>query len=375
MRAASAPLRAISRWSRLIATPLCISALVASVVLGVASSAAATDGSGVKPIIHGLIDRQGVPPRAMLPLVHAYVVKVNWANLQPSAGGPIAADNAIDRAITRVRKPDFAALGMVLKLRVFAGIGAPTWAKSLGGAPIPYLNNQDDSTLEGGTIGRFWTPAFEAAYATLQSELAAKYDDVPELRELTISGCTTIFDEPFVRQVGVTANRDNLLAAGYTVAADQACIPLAIAAHNVWQRTTSDLDLAPWPTVTDPHGRDLDFPLSMMDLCRTELGPRCGLQNNSLSSDKLAAANFDQLYAAMVARGGTLVFQTAACSRLGDAQEVLDAASQMGADSVELPTGYQYWSYAMLQTAAQSLSATGPAAAVAPTSPRHRHAV
>ena len=84
----------------------------------------------------------------MLDVVHAYVVKVNWADLQPQPNGPIAADNAIDKAIARVRQSDYKQVGMALKLRVFAGINAPDWVKKLGGAPIQYTNNQ------AGRLGR-----------------------------------------------------------------------------------------------------------------------------------------------------------------------------------------------------------------------------
>ena len=181
----------------------------------------------MKPIIRGLIDRQGEPNKNMLDVVHAYVVKVNWADLQPKANGPIAADNAIDKAIARVRQSDYKQVGMALKLRVFAGVNAPSWVKDLGGAPIQYTNTQEGGSIGGGTIGRFWNTASQQAYAQLQQKLAAKYDSVPEIRELTMSGCTTLFDEPFVRQPA-SGNAQKLAAAGYTEAADKSCIVSAI---------------------------------------------------------------------------------------------------------------------------------------------------
>ena len=208
--------------------------------------------SGVKPVIRGLVDRQGEPPQDMLSVVHAYVVKVNWADLQPTPFGPIARDNAIDKAIARVRQPDYAAVGMALKLRVFAGIGAPEWVKSLGGTPIPYTNNQAGASIAGGTIGRFWTADFGKAYDDLQPKLAAKYDDVPEIRELTVSRCSTIFDELFVRQPGDVQNNAGAEGAGYTEAADKQCIEQAVQAHDVWKHTTSDVDFSPFPNVADP---------------------------------------------------------------------------------------------------------------------------
>ncbi len=313
--------------------------------------------AGVKAVIRGLIDRQGEPPKNLLRYVHAYVVKVNWADLQPTADGPIAPNNAIDKAVQRVRQPAYRQVGMVLKLRIFAGINSPEWVKKLGGEPISYINNQPGASVAGGTLGRFWTVASQQAYTQLQQKLAAKYDTVPEIRELTISGCTTIFDEPFVRQPGDAANVANLKAAGYTEAADKACIRNAIEAHTAWKHTTSDLDFSPFPDVAGGSGnRDVAYPIEMMDTCRRILGDRCGLQNNALSQDKLANPQFTQMYDKMAELGSPLVFQTAARKRIGDPAQTLDAAVKYGANSVELPQGYARWDPALLQSSAEGLA-------------------
>jgi hypothetical protein len=321
-------------------------------------SGTASSGGPVKEVIRGLVDRQGEPGKSMLSVVHAYVVKVNWADLQPTPFGPIAADNAIDKAIARVRQPDFAAVGMVLKLRVLAGIGAPEWVKSLGGSPITYTNNQPGGSVPGGTIGRFWSADFGKAYQDLQTKLAAKYDDVPEIRELTVSRCSTIFDELFVRQPGDASNVSGLLSAGYTQAADEQCIEGAIKAHDVWKHTTSDIDFSPFPNVTNPSSTpDVSFTESVMRMCRAALGLRCGLQNNALSSEKLANPQFQSLYAAMTALGPPIMLQTAAQKRLGDEQQVVEAAVRIGANSVELPAGYPRWPITLLESASKALAA------------------
>jgi len=322
-----------------------------------APSATSTSGpGGVKPVIRGLIDRQGEPPKNLLSVVHAYVVKVSWAQLQPTPYGPVAADNPIDQAIARVRQPDYAAVGMVLKLRVLAGIDAPDWVKAIGGSAIPYTNNQPGGSVAGGTIGRFWSEDFGRAYDDLETKLAAKYDNVPEIREVTVSRCSTIFDELFVRQPGDQANASGLVAAGYTQAADRRCIEEAVQAHAVWKHTTSDIDFSPFPSVTNPSATpDLSFTEAVMRQCRSVLGVRCGLQNNSLSSDKLATPMFQSLYRAMTALGPPIILQTAAQKRLGDEQQVLAAAVKIGANSVELPAGYQKWPTSVLTVAAREL--------------------
>jgi hypothetical protein len=334
----------------LLATTAAVGVLAAQATSCVSASpavAAAQRARTVKPVLRGLIDRQGAPSVRALPYVHAYVVKVTWAQLQPSAGGRIVAGNPVDAAIIRVRHGAFARTRVALKLRVLAGINAPAWAKRLGGSPIPYTDVQDGAAH--GTIGRFWTSAYEHAYARLQRLLAAKYDAVPEIREVTVSGCTTIFDEPFVRQPGNAHNVRNLKAAGYSMRADKACIHDAILAHQVWARTTSDLDISPFPNALDagaPH--DLNFSISMMRFCRAQLGKRCGIENNGLASGKLTNKTFRRMYKIMAANGSPLVLQTATASRIGNAQQALQYAVAMGANSVELPHGYPRWSAAML---------------------------
>jgi len=312
----------------------------------------------VKTVIQGLIDRQGEPSKKSLGSVHAYVVKVRWADLQPTAYGPITADNAIDQAIQRVRQPDYAAVHMLLKLRVLAGIDAPDWVKQLGGAPLPYVNNQDGGSTGGGSIGRFWTSDFGKAYADLQAKLAAKYDTVPELREITVSRCSTIFDELFVRQPGDARNVRSLLAGGYTVAADKQCIQDAITEHAVWRYTTSDVDFSPFPDVLNPGADgDVTYTDTMMTFCRSALGIRCGLQNNAISTSKLENPRFQTMYASMTKLGPPIILQTAARKRIGDPAQTLAAAVKIGANSVELPAGYDSWPSELLSSTAQALVA------------------
>ncbi len=298
----------------------------------------------VKAPIRGLIDRQGPPKGAATAYVAAYVVKVNWADLQPVRGAELAPDNPIDQAIARVRQADFAG-HQALKLRVVAGIGAPEWAKEIGGQPLPYLSNQTGTRTVGGTIGRFWLPDFGAAYADLQAKLAAKYDSVPELREVTVSRCSTIYDELFIRQRSPESNRTALLGAGYTKDADQACIKAAIDAHQVWQQTISDVAFNPFPNVVATSGPSMDeaYTEATMDYCRAALGARCGLENNSLSVAKLGTAAYQQMYAHMTALGGTIALQTATVDRIGSWSATLAGAVSIGATSVELPYGYQKW--------------------------------
>jgi len=306
-----------------------------------------TGPPGLKAVIHGLIDRSGMPP-AGYP-VNAWVVQVDWSALQPQQGGPIAANNAIDMAIAQAQAMNAHGGHVALKLRVYAGINSPPWAMQLGGAPFPVT---DASSGVSGMSPRFWTPQFDQAYAALQTALAAKYDNVPEIREVVMSQCTTVFAEPFRRQVTDQASLNAWLSAGYTMAADQACQESEIKAHEVWQKTSSDLTLNPFLPVELGQGTkaappNLAFPISVMQDCREQLGVRCVLENNSLKSDPTAA--YSQLYQAMDALGGPITFQTAQTATVGDLPTAVALGAQLGAASIELPASYKNQSPAQLQ--------------------------
>ncbi len=81
----------------------------------------------LKPVLRGLLDRNGVRHPTYLGSLAGYVVNVHWSQLQPTPDGALAADNPIDQAITEVRAlnaTDHAHLG--LKIRIFAGVGRRT---------------------------------------------------------------------------------------------------------------------------------------------------------------------------------------------------------------------------------------------------------
>jgi hypothetical protein len=294
----------------------------------------------LKPVLRGLLDRNGVPPPSYLGALAGYVVNVHWSQLQPTSGATLAADNPIDQAITQVRSlnaADHTHLG--LKIRLFAGVWAPDWVKSLGGSPVPVTNPQNGQT---STIGRFWTDAFGQAYDQLEILLAAKYDSLPEVREVTIARCTTFYDEPFIRDTQEPATVSALLGAGYTVAADQTCQQQEIQASTVWQHTHSDLSFNPYQVV-DSVGAirtDETFTESMMQFCRTVLGSACVLENNSLRDPPPGAA-YALMYETMMQLGAPIAFQTASSSRVGDLAQVLAYAVTLRAGSVELPANYQ----------------------------------
>jgi hypothetical protein len=295
--------------------------------------------AGLKPVIAGLIDRNGPPPSSYAGVVSNFVISADWSELQPQPDGPIVRDNAIDRGIAAARAMEAAHKGLTvgIKLRVYAGINAPAWVKNLGGPPIPVYSPQSGVS---GTVGRFWTPAFGAAWDQFQSKLAAIYDNVPEIREEVIARCTTIYDEPFERErKGISAAQ--WVAAGYTVAADQTCQRQEIAeAAAVWHHTRSGLTLNPFqPLTAKPGTTDEAFTQQMMAYCRQLMGPRCVLENDSIRSP-LQGGAYRSMYAQMKALGPPIAFQTATMSKVGDLTSTLAWAVSEGATSVELPDGF-----------------------------------
>ena len=310
----------------------------------------------MKPLLTGLLNRNGPPSPDTARYVDNYVIHVLWKDLQPSAGGALDT-KALDRALDEARDR-----GARTKLRVLAGVEAPGWAKRLTGSPV---RMKDPTTGRAATIPRFWRGKFGAAYEELHEKLAARYDNDPALAEVVISRCTLFFAEPFVRQTALKVNRSALLKAGYTRAKDKDCHREQIDAHKVWARTRSGLAFNPAQFVTASGGRDVGdkFTVNMMERCRAELGSRCILENMSIRSPIASldgnsqVKHYRKMYRAMKAQPTPVAFQTAAPARLGNCEGTLDWAVDMGASYVELPgSGAVGCSSSTLASAARRLN-------------------
>jgi hypothetical protein len=301
-------------------------------------------------MLQGLIDRDGPPPASFAGAVRSFVVNVTWAELQPTPDGTIAADNPIDQAITAARN---LGAGVGVKIRLLAGVDAPSWVKALDGGPVSVYSAADAT---GGTIGRFWTSDFGTAYNDLWDQLAAKYDSVPEIREITVARCMTVFDETFLRDTSDPTSVRNLIDAGFSTAADQTCIEDEIADGAVWKHTRIGVAFNPYQEIL-PGGQavtDESFTETMMQYCRTTLGAQCVLENNSIRWPPMPGA-YGAMYADMEVLGGPLSFQTATEARIGDLGDTLAWAVSIGADAVELPQGYEDGSLTSLETYARQL--------------------
>ena len=127
-------------------------------------------------------------------------------------------------------------------MRVLAGVQSPDWAKRLGGPPVQVTNPTNG---QYGTVPRFWTRRFGAAYAKLQRRLASRYDDSCVVAEVRSPAAPSSTPSRSSGTPGCGANRSALVRAGYTPRADKACHRQEIDAHRVWSRTRSGLALNP----------------------------------------------------------------------------------------------------------------------------------
>lgn len=125
------------------------------------SAATAASAASVKPQLRGIITRGGFSVREWNGVVHGMAVTANWSDLQPLRGGAIVRPNRIDSAIETAQQLNalHPGLNFGIKIRVMAGINAPTWAKTMDGAPVQVRNPQGGIT---GTVGRFWLPSYGA---------------------------------------------------------------------------------------------------------------------------------------------------------------------------------------------------------------------
>jgi len=294
----------------------------------------------LKPILGGLLDNARPPAESFQHgAISGFVVQVDWSELQSAPGAPLPANNPIDQAIAAAR-----AAGLRIKLRVDAGTMAPEWAKSIGGSPVTVqFPSPLTGSLTSGTIGRFWTEAFGRAYQDLQNKLAARYDNVPEIAQTSITRCITFYAEPFLRQArSVPQSARALLAAGYSDTADATCQKEEIQANTVWKHTRSGLAFNPYQRLQSDGSviSDEKFTESMMRYCRGVLGPRCVLENHSIRTSGQSTL-YPPMYAAIKSLGGPISFQTATPAKVGDLLGAVAWAASQGACSVELPISYR----------------------------------
>jgi hypothetical protein len=279
--------------------------------IAIALSSAQAQPSTGKPPLQGLISMgaykfvaKGTPPvNTMAPLnavggiFGGIVVIASWAQLQPTSGS--FDPSVIDQFLTQVRAYNrkYPKHPLAVKLRVWAGFMAPDWAKNIGGAPISVTHNGNPHT-----IGRFWLPAYRKAFTNLQTLLAAKYDNMPLIREVAVTQCMSMTAEPFVVAADVVGD---LQKVGLNNANYRFCLSNAIADYSAWKRTRLDFSVNVYGLGS---GHDPGFTKKLMDACRASVGVRCVLDNHDLDTTPPGSIGPIQQY--MKTLGPEIEFQT-----------------------------------------------------------------
>jgi hypothetical protein len=270
------------------------------------------------------------------------VINVTWAQLQPNGPGPLPADNAIDQGLRAVAtyNSQNRATPLTVKLRVWAGLVAPTWAKQIGGGPIAVTFNLPSGGTGSVTVAPWWNTEYSQDWRDLQARLANAYDNNPLIREVAVTSCASETDEPFISWSDVPTTIAALQALGHNDSAQQNCLMGAIQDYAAWKRTpidypfsifqATDLDVPPKPKLcTKPN-----FTQSVMQAC--EANGHCILSNQALRQPEYLPDEI--VYNTMAsAFPATLVdFQTASPQRIYDWCGTIANAVTLHARSVEM---------------------------------------
>lgn len=331
----------------------------------VVSDSVTADASVLKPQMAGLVARSFDyvdtlnPDIAVLRIVNGIVLKVYWRELQPVSGNAITHPNEIDRAIAFAQRlnSENPGLNMKVKLRVHCGVFAPDWLKNKVGAfDIAPSNDYQSDNPADTRVPCFWKDTYQSAYTTLQQQLSAAYDNIPEIAEVVNAGTGVVFAESFMRKAGskgkTKQNTINYLAAGYTVAQDEAAIKKSIDAMRAWKKTRVSMAFNPFSRIisaTDVED-DSQLAIDIMNYFVSTLGSQAVLGNNGLRDDDADNAAKWQpgggMYTISQAmknmhekKGNGIYFQTAAGGKLGNFSSVINLGLQLGAGSIELPGG------------------------------------
>lgn len=318
--------------------------------LWLGSATLATAAEAVKPPIRGLVSMGafkfvgsgGDPDNTLEPLnakpgiFGGIVIVSTWRQLQSTPHGEIPDNNPIDKALADVRaynarnpqKP------LAVRLRVWGGFEAPTWAMQLGGPPIAAVHNDKHRQL-----GRFWSPAYRQAWRDFQSKLAARYDTRPLIREVAMVSCMSFTAEPFFVPTEESVQQP-IRAAGFNDADYKSCLQSGVDDYAAWKASRIVLSLNPLRTASNQGAGDAAFTGQVMRNCRKALGVRCVFDNHDLDTDQGLAKPLVPIYVLMKQMGPEIVFQTAQ-ETPPEFEAVIRKGVSMGATAIELWQDYK----------------------------------
>ena len=274
------------------------------------------------PLLAGLSSINMTKPPTFSP--SAYILNVYWSQLQATPGGALLSPNPIDTAL---------ASGKPFRVRLFFGSHSPGFAAAMAGT-IQMTVSQDKVTA---LVPNWLNPDLQAAQADFVAKLAAAYDG--KISSIFLASNSTIYAEPFIREVNDAPTRAALLAApGYTVAADQASYRSSMDIFSAFKQTRLAWAFNPYEYVNPDgsQGKDDAFTSQMIDEFRTRF-PSGIVQNNSIRTPAIPA--YASMYAQMKASPPSS-YQTATLPRVGDLAATLQWAVDEGAHLVEMNAGW-----------------------------------
>ncbi|HEV2362699.1 MAG TPA: hypothetical protein VGS12_00725 [Caulobacteraceae bacterium] len=267
------------------------------------------------------------------------VINIAWSQIEPSPGR--FTTDVIDRALDTVRSYNRAhpTAPLGVDLRIWPGRNAPAWVNALGGPPIGVRRTIPGQPTANLSIGRFWTPAYRSAYASMQRDLARKYDSDPLVREVSNTACATMSDEPFVLPIDPYSVA-NLHRAGFSDAAYRECLRTSVSDFSGWRATNIHFTFNPFhPTDTRPARLDTDFAVQVMRDFRRSLGSRAVIANHALGAPG-DRPWLTPLFDAMKGFEAPKEFQTDAPMQRGfDWDAAVSYGVSLGATAVELWQG------------------------------------
>jgi hypothetical protein len=240
----------------------------------------------------------GVPINDLQPIeaepgvFNGVVINIGWDALQPTQ--TTLDTSTIDQALADVTayNAQYPKTPLGVRLNVMGGLLAPTWAKTMDGPAVVTMYQPNGSAQPTVfSIGRFWNADYQAAWASLQTKLAAKYDTNPLINEISNDACASVTDEPFIiitSDLAIT----NMHAAGFTDAKYLSCLQESPSFYYAWRETPMHWTFNPFEhTDTSTVIADETTTQYIIKAWRTHLGPKAILANHDLQSGSLDGVN------------------------------------------------------------------------------------
>jgi hypothetical protein len=265
----------------------------------------------------------GVPINTLAPIVaepgifSGVVINIGWDALQPTQ--TTLDTSTIDEALAAVTayNEKYPKTPLGVRLNVEASLLAPLWAKTMDGPAVVTLdqpNGNNSPTIF--SIGRFWNMDYQMAWANLQTQLAAKYDNNPLINEISNNVCSSVTDEPFVIITSPLAIK-NMHAAGFTDAKYLACLENSPAYYAAWKETQMHWAFNPFlRTDTGYVIVDETTTQEIIKAWRTIMGSKAILANHNLRSGTLNGVSMAEypniaiMYQQFKLLGGLINLQT-----------------------------------------------------------------